>query len=106
MGPVEEWGTIMTRISTGAGVAASPESASLSVVHLPRAAAQQATVAPAELDAASTGLFDVLCTDMLVPMAPNDKLARHKSRGGTTHHVCRPRGSSPTSPARSVSPHT
>ena len=82
MGPVEERGTVMKRISTAAGVAA------------------------AELDAASTGRFDVLCIEMLVPMAPIDKVARYKSRGGTTHHVCRPRGSSPTSPARSVSPHT
>ena len=84
MGPVEEGGTVMTRISTGAGVAASPVWASLSVVHLPRAAAQQATVAPAELDAASTGRFDVLCIELLVPMAPIDKVARYKPRVGTT----------------------
>jgi len=99
----------MKRISTLAGMAAPPASASLSVVSFSAgdcAATGSATVAPAELDAASTGRFDVLCIEMLVPMAPIDKVARYKSRGATTHHVCRPRGSSPTSPARSVSPHT
>ena len=82
-------GTVMKRISTLAGMAASPASASLSVVSLSAgdsAAPAPRTVAPAELDAASTGRFDVLCTDMLVPMAPIDKVARYESRVGDNHH--------------------
>ena len=56
--------------------------------HLPRAGAGtgSATVAPAELDAASTRWFDVLCTGMLVPTAPIDKVARYESRVADNHH--------------------
>ena len=45
-----------------------------------------ATVAPAELDAASTGRFDVLCTGMLLATAPIDKVARYESRVADNHH--------------------
>ena len=77
----------MKRISTLAGMAAPPASASLSVVSFSAgdcAATGSATVAPAELDAASTGRFDVLCTGMLLATAPIDKVARYESRVADT----------------------
>jgi len=89
MGPVAEGGTVMKHISTLAGMAAPPASASLSVVSFSAgdcAATGSATVAPAELDAASTGRFDVLCTGMLLATAPIDKVARYESRVADNHH--------------------
>jgi|GEM_PF-6863673 len=106
MGPVEETGTVMKRMSTLAGMAAPPASASLSVASFSAG------------DSTGTGSATVAETRRRVDRPVRRPVHRHVGADGPDrqggaqrvagrgqpHPVCGSRGSSPTSPAPSVSP--